>query len=123
MQEEKIVHQPPAFEEETLWNKIKSVTKKVGKEVLVLILTLFYCLKDKDTPAWAKSVIIGALIYFISPIDAIPDFLPGGYVDDIAVLLGASSTVVVHIKPEHRERANEWVDSLFGSKDDSQSTD
>lgn len=119
MEKENGTHEIPVFEEETFWEKIKSVAKKVGRELLVLVLTLYYCLQDNDTPVWAKSVIIGALLYFVSPIDAIPDFLPGGYVDDIAVLAGASATVVAHIKPKHRERANEWVDNLFGSKDNS----
>lgn len=117
MDKENGSHQIPAFEEESLWEKIKSVAQKVGKELLVLVLTLYYCLNDDDTPLWARSVIIGALLYFISPVDAIPDFLPGGYVDDIGVLAGAAATVAAHIKPKHRERANEWVDNLFGKKD------
>jgi uncharacterized membrane protein YkvA (DUF1232 family) len=34
-----------------------------------------------------KAIVIGALIYFINPIDLIPDFTPFiGYVDDMAVL-------------------------------------
>ena len=104
----------PNFPERSLWNKIKSVAKKAGKEVIKLVLTLYYCSIDEDTPAWARATIIGALIYFISPIDAVPDFLPGGYVDDLAVLAAAAATVAAHIKPEHRARAQEWVDETFG---------
>ena len=112
-------HQIPPFEEKSLWEKIKSVAKKAGREVLVLVLTLFYCLKDEDTPVWAKTVIIGALLYFISPVDAIPDAIPVvGYSDDLAVLIGASKTIVAHIKPEHRRRAKEWVDEAFGGQTD-----
>ncbi len=81
------------------------------------MLTLYYCLIDPETPAWARAVIIGALVYFISPADAVPDFLPGGYVDDLAVLGGAAVMVVAHIKPEHRERAQQWVDETFGPLD------
>ena len=35
-----------------------------------------------------KSVLwaLAAIIYFLSPIDLIPDILPGGYLDDIAVI-------------------------------------
>lgn len=34
-----------------------------------------------------KTLIIGSIIYFVTPIDAIPDLLPvGGYVDDVAVI-------------------------------------
>ena len=49
---------------------------KAGKEVIEKALILYYCLQDDDTPAWAKTTIIGALGYFISPIDAIPDLVP-----------------------------------------------
>ncbi len=35
-----------------------------------------------------KALIIGALLYFISPADFIPDVIPGiGYIDDIAIIL------------------------------------
>ncbi|MET3684379.1 uncharacterized membrane protein YkvA (DUF1232 family) [Alkalibacillus flavidus] len=37
---------------------------------------------SKQTIVW----IIVALLYFVSPLDAYPDFLPLGYVDDIALL-------------------------------------
>lgn len=36
-----------------------------------------------------KAVLVGALLYFLSPIDAIPDFLPGGFADDLTVMLAA----------------------------------
>ncbi len=36
----------------------------------------------RKTVFWA----IFAILYFLSPIDLIPDFLPGGYVDDIFVI-------------------------------------
>lgn len=36
------------------------------------------------------ALIVGALVYFISPIDAVPDLLPVvGYSDDLVVLAGA----------------------------------
>jgi uncharacterized membrane protein YkvA (DUF1232 family) len=38
-------------------------------------------------PGKAKAILIAGLIYFISPIDLIPDFIPGlGYVDDAFVI-------------------------------------
>lgn len=34
-----------------------------------------------------KAIVIGALLYFINPIDLIPDFIPFvGYLDDMAVM-------------------------------------
>lgn len=57
------------------------------------IKLLFSVIKDykngsyKDIPWTTIAAIIGALIYVFSPIDLIPDFIPGiGLVDDAAVL-------------------------------------
>jgi uncharacterized membrane protein YkvA (DUF1232 family) len=41
----------------------------------------------REVPKGSIIAIIGALIYFLSPIDLIPDFIPViGYIDDIFVL-------------------------------------
>jgi uncharacterized membrane protein YkvA (DUF1232 family) len=43
-------------------------------------------------------ILVGALLYFLMPLDAIPDFIPGvGYLDDAAVVamaLGAAKTEI-----------------------------
>ncbi|MBN8707065.1 MAG: DUF1232 domain-containing protein [Bacteroidetes bacterium] len=50
---------------------------------------------DPDAAWWAKAIAIGALIYLISPIDAIPDFIPVvGLTDDVGVILLAVSQVL-----------------------------
>jgi uncharacterized membrane protein YkvA (DUF1232 family) len=50
-------------------------------------LLLFYAFKRKETPTWAKNIIIGVLGYLIAPIDLIPDLTPFiGYTDDLGVL-------------------------------------
>ena len=103
------------FEEKSLWDKIASAAGAAGKEVIGTVLILYYALVDDDTPMWARATIVGALLYFISPIDAIPDFIPGlGYTDDLAVLIGALGVVAAHIKREHKERAAEWVEQNLG---------
>lgn len=106
------------------WQKIKSVAKVVGsaaknvvREVIKLALLLCYTLNDDDTPNWAKIVAFGALVYFINPLDAIPDTLPGGLADDLGILSAVTTTVVVaYIKPEHRARAQAWIDDALGSE-------
>lgn len=43
--------------------------------------------KYKKIPVGSIIAIVGALIYFLSPIDVIPDFIPGiGYIDDVFVI-------------------------------------
>jgi uncharacterized membrane protein YkvA (DUF1232 family) len=47
--------------------------------------------------------LIGALAYFVLPVDAIPDVLPVlGFTDDAAVLASTIKLVASHIRPEHR---------------------
>ncbi len=106
-----------SYSEEKFWekiNKVRTKAKEIAKEIIEKAFVLYYCFLDDDTPKWAKGVIIGALGYLISPIDAIPDFLPViGYSDDIAVLAGAIILVALSIKKEHTEKAKEKVNTYF----------
>ncbi|MCY3808877.1 MAG: YkvA family protein [Gemmatimonadetes bacterium] len=78
-----------------------------------MALVLYYCLKDPDTPLWARRIIMGALGYLILPVDAVPDFLPlVGLTDDLAVLAAAVAIVLVHINPEHKRAAKEKMEEL-----------
>ena len=86
------------YTEDGLWGKIKNFAKVAGTEVIEKVLQLYYALQSPETPMWAKSVIIGALGYFISPRDAIPDIIPVvGYTDDLGVLVAAVTTVATYI--------------------------
>src|ERR1700682_1297670 len=51
------------------------------------IFILYYGLKDKRTAMIAKLPAIASVIYLLSPIDLIPDFIPFfGYLDDIIIV-------------------------------------
>lgn len=99
------------FTETSFWQKIAGVAKTVGRELIEKALVMYYSAMDPDTPVWAKTILIGALGYFISPIDAIPDLIPiVGYSDDLGAVAAALSMVAAHIKPEHKEQAKNKVD-------------
>lgn len=99
----------------SFWKKIRNNGKSAGKVIIEKVLMLYYSAMDKDTPKWAKGVILGALAYFIMPIDAIPDFIPVvGFSDDLITIIGAISAVAIHIKDEHKKKAKEITTSLFG---------
>ncbi len=103
------------YSEESFWEKVKKYALKAGKEVIEKALMLFYCLQDKDTPKWAKGVIVAALGYFIFPMDAIPDPTPVvGFADDLGVLVAALAAVAAHIKEEHKQKAKETLKTWFG---------
>jgi len=104
------------YSETRFWDKARTVAKTAGKAALEPALKMYYSATDKDTPAWAKATIYGALGYLISPLDALPDFIPvAGYTDDIGVLIAAAAAVAAHIKPEHVERARETMAKWFGA--------
>lgn len=47
-------------------------------------------MRDPRVPIWTKAVPVLALLYVISPIDFLPDLVPGlGQLDDIGIALAA----------------------------------
>lgn len=102
------------YSEYGLWAHIKKYAKKAGYELVRNVLILYYALPQAS---WKdKTIIIGALGYFICPIDAIPDVLgPFGFTDDASVIalavakvrLSASSEVIAKAE----EKCKEWFDS------------
>lgn len=106
---------PSWYSAPRLWRTLKKVATSAGRKTLLTALTLFYCLQDKDTPTWAKGVIIGALGYLVLPTDMIPDILPGiGYGDDWGAIVAALGTVAAYIKDEHKHKALAQVQRLLG---------
>ncbi|MCY7384488.1 MAG: DUF1232 domain-containing protein [Microcoleus sp. CAN_BIN18] len=103
------------YSDETFWSKLKSFALTAGREVVEKALILYYTAQNPNVPSWAKGVVIGALTYFISPVDAIPDVLVGiGFTDDLGVLLAAIATVSVYINAETKEQAKDKMKDWFG---------
>jgi uncharacterized membrane protein YkvA (DUF1232 family) len=72
------------------------------------LVAAYYCAFDKETGFKTKAILMGALAYFVLPIDAIPDFLPlVGFTDDAAVLAAAIASVKANLKPEHHMAAKQ----------------
>jgi len=70
------------------------------------LVAAYYCALDPATPHRVRAVLLGALAYFILPIDTIPDFIAGiGFTDDVTILVGVIAMVRSHITPAHREAA------------------
>ena len=106
---------PLTYSEESFWEKLKNVALVAGKEVVEKALLLYYAVQNPKVPMWAKTVIFGALAYFIFPVDAIPDIFPAvGYTDDLGVLLAALGTVAMYINDEVKEQAKQKMRDWFG---------
>ncbi|HWK07485.1 MAG TPA: YkvA family protein [Puia sp.] len=51
------------------------------------VILLYFGCRDPRTPWYARLPAIFSLIYLISPLDLIPDFIPfAGYVDDLIIV-------------------------------------
>lgn len=103
-----------SYSESGLWEKIKKFNKKAGKELITNALKLYYAMKlGKATPEQIVAI-IAALGYFISPVDAVPDLLPGGLVDDGGVIALAVGGLACCSAPEvvaaAKAKASEWFD-------------
>jgi uncharacterized membrane protein YkvA (DUF1232 family) len=91
---ERLLHDPEAAEklaasaETKVQGKRGGALNKVMMETRALIRLLrAYVTGEYRAVAWESMVlVVGALIYLVSPIDVIPDFLPGGLIDDAAVV-------------------------------------
>lgn len=97
-----------AYSESGFWDKARTFALAAGERVLEPALTLFYAARDPATPAWARATVYGALGYFISPLDAVPDLTPFvGFSDDLGVLLAATAAIAMHITDAHKEQARQ----------------
>ena len=96
---------------ETFFPKLARVLARVP--LADELVAAYYAAFDRATPLKAKGILIGALAYFLLPVDTIPDFVLGlGFTDDMAVLLAAFNVVRTHVTQDHRRRARETVARL-----------
>ena len=105
------------YSDNKIKKKVERVAKKVGATVLLPVFTLYYMLQDDKVSLQHKAYIVGALGYFILPIDLIPDgILPViGFTDDIAVMTLVLKLVKDSITPEIKARANARVSEIIGT--------
>lgn len=90
--------------------KFWSVVKKAARQIPILeeVVAGYYCAFDSKTPSKVRLTLIGALAYFVLPLDFVPDIILGiGFGDDLAVLAAALKCVHDHITDEHRLRAKQ----------------
>lgn len=88
--------------------------RKRAKQLKTDIPTIFLALKDKDTPIIAKIFAGITIVYALSPIDLVPDFIPIlGYLDDV-ILLPAFVALTIRLIPEEvMERNRKMSEGLW----------
>ena len=72
-------------------------------------VALYLLFIDPNYPTIKKGVAVFALLYFIAPLDAIPDITPVvGFLDDAGVIASAVYMYNTDIEP-YREKAEDWL--------------
>lgn len=88
--------------------------KEQAKKLKMDIPTIFLALKDKDTPILAKIFASITVVYALSPIDLIPDFIPLlGYIDDIILLPMLTALTIKLIPTDIIERNRREAEGLW----------
>jgi len=88
------------------FKKLKYFSQKAGIRIGYASLLMYYAYSRRETPLWAKNIILGSIAYFISPIDAVPDLTPFlGYTDDWGILSFGLVTIAAYIDDEVRGKA------------------
>jgi uncharacterized membrane protein YkvA (DUF1232 family) len=95
---------------------IKTWARRIKRDAVML----WFARRHPDVTLLPKILCVVAVLYALSPIDLIPDFIPVlGYLDDV-LLLPALIWLVVRMLPSHvvttcRIQADEWM-AAQGSK-------
>ncbi len=88
--------------------------KERARKLKTDIPTIFLALKDKDTPIIAKLFAGMTVIYALSPIDFIPDFIPVlGYLDDLILLPTLVALTIKFIPKEVLEKNRKLSENLW----------
>jgi len=66
------------------------------------------------------AVLIGAIVYFVTPIDLIPDAIPIGFIDDTALLTAAFRSAKSLFSSSDIAKANEKAAKLLGDHFDAE---
>ena len=104
------------YSDNSFWDKVKTFAITAGREVIEKALWLYYAAQRPETPKWAKAAIYGALAYFISPLDAIPDITPlVGFTDDLGALAAAIAMTSAYINEDVKAKASQKLLDWFGS--------
>ena len=92
---------------------LKERTKKLKTD----IPAIFFALKDKETHFLAKIFAGITIVYALSPIDFIPDFIPVlGYLDDLILLPLLVALTIKFIPKDVLERNRNLSETMWSEK-------
>lgn len=83
-------------------DQFEAKLERMGKKMRFAqdLIALFRYFMDANVAWQRKTIVVAALLYFISPIDAIPDLAPFvGYLDDFGVILAVTKYMSNELAP------------------------
>ena len=81
--------------------QIKPLNLGILTEVIRQARLAWRLLFDPRVPLWVKTIVPASLIYLISPVDFVPDVIPGlGQLDDLAVVVVGVKLFIELCPPE-----------------------
>ena len=87
-----------------------------AKKLKTDIPAVFLALKEKRTPWYAKIIAAVVVIYALSPIDLIPDFIPVlGYLDDLVILPALIALCIKYIPKDIFDDCRKRAEGLWGN--------
>lgn len=113
---ERIEADPEVFDEKKSKAFLKKLRRLASKIPFArTALAMFFAMRDPAVPFAAKATIAGALVYFLSPIDLIPDMMVGiGFADDAAVIATAFKAVQSVLEERHFAMAEAYLEEMRG---------
>jgi uncharacterized membrane protein YkvA (DUF1232 family) len=88
--------------------------KERAKKLKTDIPAVFIAMQKKETPVRAKIIAGLTIVYALSPIDLIPDFIPAlGYIDDIILLPALVALTIRMIPPDVFDACRQEAEGLW----------
>lgn len=101
------------FDESSFLSDVMKIACEAGKDLMLNALKLWYVLDKPELPAKVRATIVGSLAYLVLPIDAVPDFIPGGYIDDMGALLLALGMASTYVDKEIESKAQVKLENIL----------
>ncbi len=96
---------------EKIAKNLPKMNRGAVKQVWGQVQSLLATIRDPNIAWKSKTLAIAALIYLVSPFDAIPDVIPGiGLTDDVALILAVVSSLAYEVGNYVEKSANKGVE-------------
>lgn len=113
MNNETLINMSSNLEKSSFLSDVMKIACKAGRELVHNALKLWYVLDNPNLPAKVRATIMGSLAYLVLPTDVVPDFIPGGYVDDMGALLLALAIASSYVDDEVERKAQVKLESIL----------